>query len=106
MNSSAHNRHPELVSGSISPRGPELCGAAKPGRSAFIPCAGQTALWTLKQVQGDEPRVGHFASSPFPLGRGWGGGSSLASVLGLMASLPHPLPLPTGEGSQEAGVLA
>ena len=47
-------RHPELVSGYISPRRPKLCGAARPhGLVAFLR-SGQTARWTLKQVQGDE----------------------------------------------------
>ena len=83
-------RHPELVSGSISPLGSSACGAR----------------WMLKRVQHDGVEVGNCPPSPSPLGRGWGGGSSLASTLGLTASLPHPLPLPAGEGGQVAGVLA
>ena len=60
MNSHAapsSNRHPELVSGSISPRGPECVVVsdltARPFSSHSLVRAEE---WTLKRVQGDEIR--------------------------------------------------
>ncbi len=47
------HRHPELVSGSISPSCPRLPHKAKLRRRAAQKPSGQTARWTLKQVQGD-----------------------------------------------------
>ena len=47
-------RHPELVSGSISP--PAQLARKRNGREAALLCDGSEleAQWTLKQVQGDE----------------------------------------------------
>ena len=46
-------RHPELVSGSISPSRPSLPHKAKPRRRAAPKVSEKTSRWTLKQVQGD-----------------------------------------------------
>ena len=48
------SRHPELVSGSISPFTPEHCLASKLRRSASSAKAARAARWMLKQVQHDE----------------------------------------------------
>ena len=47
-------RHPELVSGSISPFTPEHCVASKPRRSGSPEGTARAAQWMLKQVQHDE----------------------------------------------------
>ena len=46
----------------------------------------------MAQAMGDN-------QSPYPLGRGWGGGSPPVSMHDIAASFPHPQPLPDGEGS-------
>jgi hypothetical protein len=38
--------------------------------------------------------------SPSPAGRGWGGGSTPAETRNLSTALPHPQPLPAGEGGK------
>jgi hypothetical protein len=47
------HRHPELVSGSISPPRPSVLYKAKPRRRAVPKASEGTSRWTLKRVQGD-----------------------------------------------------
>jgi hypothetical protein len=47
------HRHPELVSGSISPSRPSVPHKAQPHRRAVPKASEETSRWTLKRVQGD-----------------------------------------------------
>ena len=93
--------HPEFVSGSIvQPSSAPSCarGVAVRPSPAWPERA---ARWMLKRVQYDGVGVDLLLARPSPVGRGWGGGSAPVSMFGLSALLPHPQPLPAGEGSQQ-----